>query len=231
MKIITGKSVVEGIAIGTISVYKSKVNGVVKYVVEDTEREINRFMESINIAITWYDELYHKALLEVGEENAIIFDIYKVILKDEIFIEQIINVIKHEKVNVEYALSVSFDYLFEKFIKMNDTYISERIIDIKDIYQRLMFILKDYRNESTLTNPVIVLADELTPSDLIQFDKTKVLAFASAKGSLNSHVAILAKIMNIPSIIHVDFASLSELDGITGIIDGYEGKLYFGCRL
>ncbi len=226
MKILMGKSVVEGIAIGAISVYKSKVNGVLKYVVEDTELEINRFKNAINIAINHYDELYKKALHKVGKENAIIFDIYKVILQDEFFINHVINVIEHEKVNVEYSLSISYDYLYKKFRKMTDVYISERIIDIKDVYQRIMFILKDCNCENTLTNPVIIFAEELTPSDVIQFDKTKVLAFVSSKGSLNSHVAILAKIMNIPSVMHIDYEEFNDFDGKMAIIDGYEGKVY-----
>ncbi len=220
-----GKSVSQGVAIGRLSVYAKKDNVVKRERIEDTEAEIKRFAEARTKAIEQLKGLYEKALKEVGEEGAMLFESHQLMVEDLDFIEGAENIINQEKVNAEYAVARTGDTLAEIFANMEgNEYMQARAADIKDVSNRIVSVLQG-NDDSGLnaTEPMILLADDLAPSETVQLDKSLVLSFVTRGGSSNSHTAILARTMNIPSLITVDFPD--DVDGKMGIVDGFEGKL------
>lgn len=228
MKKYTGKGVYSAIAIGRISVFKKKDLAVKRMRCEDTETEKKRVENAKNLAKGQIGTLYEKALKEVGEANARIFEIHMMMLDDEDYNESIDNIIDTQKVNAEYAVAVTADNFSEMFLAMDDAYMQARSADIKDISNRIIANLTGIKSEeNSLDDKVIICADDLAPSETVSLDKDKVLAFVTAHGSSNSHTAILARNMNIPAIIGVGDTFLDEIrDGQSAIVDGYMGEIY-----
>lgn len=247
--VLEGKSVFGGIAIGKLSVYGKKDHAVKRSKVADTEAENNRFLEAKEEAKRQLAGFYEKAVKEVGEVNAAIFEIHQMMLDDQDYMESVTNMIKTQEVNAEFAVASTGDNFSAMFAAMEDDYMRERAADVKDISNRVISILQG-STAGTITGeePVILLADDLAPSETVQLDKSKVLSFVTRHGSTNSHTAILARTMNIPALIGVDFlekldeapsgeSSFSQnaaagtdssvaIDGVLGIVDGYQGKFY-----
>lgn len=228
MKKYMGKGVYSAIAIGRISVFKKKDLAVKRMRCEDTETEKKRVENAKNLAKGQIGTLYEKALKEVGEANARIFEIHMMMLDDEDYNESIDNIIDTQKVNAEYAVAVTADNFSEMFLAMDDAYMQARSADIKDISNRIIANLTGIKSEENpLDDKVIICADDLAPSETVSLDKDKVLAFVTAHGSSNSHTAILARNMNIPAIIGVGDTFLDEIrDGQSAIVDGYMGEIY-----
>ena len=228
MKKYMGKGVYSAIAIGRISVFKKKDLAVKRMHCEDTETEKKRVENAKNLAKEQIGTLYEKALKEVGEANARIFEIHMMMLDDEDYNESIDNIIDTQKVNAEYAVAVTADNFSEMFLAMDDAYMQARSADIKDISNRIIANLTGIKSEENpLDDKVIICADDLAPSETVSLDKDKVLAFVTAHGSSNSHTAILARNMNIPAIIGVGDTFLDEIrDGQSAIVDGYMGEIY-----
>lgn len=228
MKKYMGKGVYSAIAIGRISVFKKKDLAVKRMRCEDTETEKKRVENAKNLAKEQIGTLYEKALKEVGEANARIFEIHMMMLDDEDYNESIDNIIDTQKVNAEYAVAVTADNFSEMFLAMDDAYMQARSADIKDISNRIIANLTGIKSEENpLDDKVIICADDLAPSETVSLDKDKVLAFVTAHGSSNSHTAILARNMNIPAIIGVGDTFLDEIrDGQSAIVDGYMGEIY-----
>lgn len=228
MKKYMGKGVYSAIAIGRISVFKKKDLAVKRMRCEDTETEKKRVENAKNLAKEQIGTLYEKALKEVGEANARIFEIHMMMLDDEDYNESIDNIIDTQKVNAEYAVAVTADNFSEMFLAMDDAYMQVRSADIKDISNRIIANLTGIKSEENpLDDKVIICADDLAPSETVSLDKDKVLAFVTAHGSSNSHTAILARNMNIPAIIGVGDTFLDEIrDGQSAIVDGYMGEIY-----
>lgn len=221
---IIGKSVCNGIAIGKLLVFEKGESRVNRYSVEDTEAELKRFEEAKARARQELRELYDKALKEVGEVNAAIFEVHQMMLDDQDYLEAIVNMIKSQSVNAEYAVATAGDHFSNLFSSMEDDYMRARAADIKDISNRLISVLSGRAAGGLNTEePVILLAEDLAPSETVQLDKSKVLSFVTRRGSSNSHTAILARTMSIPALIRTDFPA--DADGKTGIVDGYLGKL------
>ena len=227
MREYSGKSVYGGIAIGPIKVIK-KDNSLVKRIhITDTESEVIRFVQAKQNSKEQLEKLYEKAVLEVGEANAAIFDIHNMMLDDLDYIESIENVIRTQSVNAEYAVALTGDNFSEMFSAMDDDYMKARASDVKDISERIIRNLAKIEDiNSSFDESVIIVADDLAPSETVQLDKEKVLSFVTVHGSSNSHTAILAKTMNIPSVIICPDEIDSDIDGAFGIVDGYNGKLY-----
>lgn len=225
--VMEGKSVFGGIAIGKLSVYGKKDQQVKRTKVADTEAEIKRFTDAKEKAKEQLAAFYEKALKEVGEVNAMIFSVHQMMLDDLDYIESITNMIANQEVNAEFAVATTGDNFSDMFAAMDDDYMRERAADIKDISNRVISILQGAKQTGvTGDEPVILLADDLAPSETVQLDKSKVLSFVTRHGSTNSHTAILARTMNIPALIGVDFPENDTLDGTFGIVDGYTGTLY-----
>lgn len=219
-----GKSVYGGIAIGRISVYHKVDCHVKRTKITDIQGEITRFQTAKDMAKTELEVLYQKALKEVGEVNASIFEVHQMMLEDVDFVEAIENMIQTQSINAEFAVASIGDNFAEMFSSMDDNYMRERAADVKDISNRLISVLSGNLQQNDATDePVILLADDLAPSETVQLDKSKILSFVTKHGSTNSHTAILARTMNIPALIGVDFPE--NIDGKIGIVDGYEGKL------
>ncbi len=230
-----GKSVFGGIAIGKLSVYNKKDNQVKRRKVEDVAAEETRFSEAREAAKEQLKGLYEKALKEVGEVNAAIFEVHQMMLDDLDYVESIINMIRTQEVNAEFAVAVTGDNFSKMFAAMDDDYMRERAADVKDISNRVIAVLQGTgQGQITGEEPVILLADDLAPSETVQLDKSLVLSFVTRHGSTNSHTAILARTMNIPALIGVDYPETFQtaaqeeksLDGAFGIVDGYQGILY-----
>ena len=222
--VIQGKSVFSGIAIGRLSVYNKAENVVKRVKITDIDGEIRRFEEAREEGKKQLAGLYEKALKEVGEVNAAIFEVHQMMLDDLDYVESIQNMIKSQEVNAEFAVANTGDNFSEMFASMDDDYMKERAADVKDISNRLIMILQGNGAGGIQSDePVILLADDLAPSETVQLDKSKVLSFVTRHGSTNSHTAILARTMNIPALIGVDFPD--DADGKMGIVDGYEGKI------
>ncbi|MDD6741944.1 MAG: phosphoenolpyruvate--protein phosphotransferase [Roseburia porci] len=222
--VIQGKSVFSGIAIGRLSVYNKAENVVKRVKITDIDREIRRFEEAREEGKKQLAGLYEKALKEVGEVNAAIFEVHQMMLDDLDYVESIQNMIKSQEVNAEFAVANTGDNFSEMFASMDDDYMKERAADVKDISNRLIMILQGNGAGGIRSDePVILLADDLAPSETVQLDKSKVLSFVTKHGSTNSHTAILARTMNIPALIGVDYPD--DADGKMGIVDGYEGKI------
>lgn len=227
MREYSGKSVYGGIAIGPIKVIKKDNSQVKRIHITDTEAEVNRFVQAKHNSKEQLEKLYEKAVLEVGEANAAIFDIHNMMLDDLDYIESIENVIRTQSVNAEYAVALTGDNFSEMFSAMDDDYMKARASDVKDISERIIRNLAKIEDiNSSFDESVIIVADDLAPSETVQLDKEKVLSFVTVHGSSNSHTAILAKTMNIPSVINCPIEIDSDIDGAFGIVDGYNGKLY-----
>lgn len=225
--ILEGKSVFGGIAIGKLSVYGKKDNQVKRTKINDTEAEVARFTSAREKAKEQLSVLYEKALKEVGEVNAMIFEVHKMMLDDLDYIESITNMIQSQEVNAEFATATTGDNFAGMFSAMEDEYMRERAADVRDISNRVISVLQGAAEGKDLgEEPVILLAEDLAPSETVQLDKSKVLSFVTRKGSTNSHTAILARTMNIPALIGVDLEKSEEMDGRLGIVDGYKGILY-----
>ncbi len=220
-----GKSVYGGVAIGKIKVWQKNAQTVKRIHTADLEHEIKRFNVAKNEAAKQLDLLYQKALAEVGTDNAAIFEIHKMMLDDADFLESVEGIILSEGVNAEYAVAVTSENFANMFSAMDDAYMQARAADVKDISERIIRILSGVSENTNIADePVILAAEDLAPSETVQLDKSKVLAFVTAKGSANSHTAILARTMNIPAITGVDISD--EYDGSTAIVDGFSGKVY-----
>lgn len=223
--VLEGKSVFGGIAIGRLSIYNKKENQVKREKITDVESEITRFTDAKETAKEQLKGFYEKAVKEVGEVNAAIFEVHQMMLDDLDYVESITNMIRTQEVNAEFAVASTGDNFSKMFAAMDDDYMKERAADVKDISNRVISILQNAENGSvTGEEPVILLADDLAPSETVQLDKSKVLSFVTRHGSTNSHTAILARTMNIPALIGIDFSE--DVNGKMGIVDGYTGKLY-----
>ena len=223
--VLEGKSVFGGIAIGRLSIYNKKENQVKREKITDVEAEITRFTDAKETAKEQLKGFYEKAVKEVGEVNAAIFEVHQMMLDDLDYVESITNMIRTQEVNAEFAVASTGDNFSKMFAAMDDDYMKERAADVKDISNRVISILQNAENGSvTGEKPVILLADDLAPSETVQLDKSKVLSFVTRHGSTNSHTAILARTMNIPALIGIDFSE--DVNGQMGIVDGYTGKLY-----
>ena len=222
-----GKSVFGGVAIGRIHVFSKGQQQVKRIKVQDTEAEKKRYREAVQTAITELQGLYDKALKEVGEANAAIFEMHQMMLEDEDFTESVENIIDSQSVNAEYAVASTGDNFAQMFASMDDEYMRGRAADVKDISERLVSVLNGAsRQQMDADEPVIVMAVDLAPSETVQMDKDKVLSFVTTQGSVNSHTAILAKTMSIPALIGVDMPLDAELEGKFAIVDGDNGTVY-----
>lgn len=228
MRIYTGKGVYGAVAIGKIAVFKRKELSVKRFHVEDRNKEKKRVEAAKNVAREELQDIYDKALKEVGEANAQIFEMHMMMLDDVDYNDSICNIIETQAVNAEYAVAVTSDNFSEMFSSMEDAYMKERAADIRDISNRLIRNLQTDKDENTLEmDKVIICADDLAPSETVLLDKDKVLAFVTSHGSSNSHTAILARNMNIPAIIGVGDEFLQEIsDGVSAIVDGFTGEIY-----
>ena len=222
-----GKSVFGGVAIGRIHVFSKGQQQVKRIKVQDTEAEKKRYREAVQTAITELQGLYDKALKEVGEANAAIFEMHQMMLEDEDFTESVENIIDSQSVNAEYAVASTGDNFAQMFASMDDEYMRGRAADVKDISERLVSVLNGAsRQQMDADEPVIVMAVDLAPSETVQMDKDKVLSFVTTQGSVNSHTAILARTMSIPTLIGVDMPLDAELEGKFAIVDGDNGTVY-----
>ena len=227
MVVCQGKSVLKGIAIGKIYLYEKQEYVLEQKQVADAEAEVARFEAAKETAIGQLDDLYEKALAEAGEEQAMIFDVHKMMLDDGDYLDAITGLIRSEKVNAEYAVGVTADNFANMFASMDDDYMKARSADVKDISGRVIRILAGIGDGSIASEePVILLADDLTPSETVSLDKSKILAFVTRNGSANSHTAILARSMNIPALVQTDVELLKEYHGMDAVVDGLDGKLY-----
>lgn len=217
-----GKSVFSGIAIGKCKIFGKKDQVVKRSKVTDTDLEIKRFTQAKEQAKSQLAALYEKALKEVGEANAAIFEVHQMMLDDLDYVESITNMISSQGINAEYAVATTGDNFAEMFAAMDDDYMRERAADVKDISNRVIHILQGGSEQVGLGDqPVIVLADDLAPSETVQLDKSKVLSFVTRHGSTNSHTAILARTMNIPALIGVDYPE--DAEGHMAVVDGRNG--------
>ena len=227
MKKYTGKSVFAGVAIGKVMHYDKGQQQVKRKKVEDTVYEVARYQEACEKAKEELACLYDKALKEVGESGAAIFEIHQMMLDDDDYIESVKNIIETQMVNAEYAVAQTGDNFFQMFSAMDDEYMRGRAADVKDITERIINILMGGRKGGINSDePVIVLAEDLAPSETVQMDKSKILSFVSEKGSVNSHTSILARTMGIPALIGADVPLDESVDGHMGIVDGNNGYLY-----
>ena len=227
MVVCQGKSVLKGIAIGKIYLYEKQEYVLEQKQVADAEAEVARFEAAKETAIGQLDDLYEKALAEAGEEQAMIFDVHKMMLDDGDYLDAITGLIRSEKVNAEYAVHITGEQFAAVFASMDDEYMKARSADVKDISGRVIRILAGIGDGSiTSEEPVILLADDLTPSETVSLDKSKILAFVTRNGPANSHTAILARSMNIPALVQTDVELLKEYHGIDAVVDGLDGKLY-----
>lgn len=228
MQVYSGKSVFGGIAIGKISVYRKNKQQVKRVRTEDTKGELARYEAAKAAVIEQLQELYQKALKEVGEANAAIFEIHQMMLDDGDYNESVENIIETQKVNAEYAVAVTGDNFAQMFRAMDDDYMRERAADVKDISERVLSILNGGQKGKVVTDePVIIVADDLAPSETVQLEKDMVLSFVTVHGSVNSHTAILARTMAIPALIGTEELPLDDtVDGKLAVVDGLNGKIY-----
>lgn len=228
MQVYSGKSVFRGIAIGKISVYRKNEQQVKRVRTEDTKGELARYEAAKAAAVEQLQELYQKALKEVGEANAAIFEIHQMMLDDGDYNESVENIIETQKVNAEYAVAVTGDNFAQMFRAMDDDYMRERAADVKDISERVLSVLHGGQKRKVVTDePVIIVADDLAPSETVQLEKDMVLSFVTVHGSVNSHTAILARTMAIPALIGTEELPLDNtVDGKLAVVDGLNGKIY-----
>ena len=223
----TGKSVFGGIAIGKIMVDAKGEHQVKRVKVTDAEAEKNRYYEAVETAFKQLGELHDKALREVGEANAAIFEIHQMMLEDDDYKESVEHIIESQMVNAEYAIAQTGDNFSQMFAAMDDEYMRGRAADVKDITERLLGILSGNTGSGVdVDEPVIMVAEDLAPSETVQMDKSKILSFVTQKGSVNSHTAILARTMGIPALIGSDIVIDESLNGKLGVVDGTNGVVY-----
>ena len=223
-----GKSVYKGIAMGPVVVLKKNDYQVKRTRIEDPEAEIKRVDEALEKSKEQLQKLYDKAVQEVGEASAAIFEVHQMMLEDDDYLEAIQNTIRTEQINAEYAVAATGDNFAEMFASMDDDYMKARSADIKDISERLVRNLSG-QDDADLSSiePSIIVADDLSPNETVQMDKDKILAFVTVHGSTNSHTAILARMMNIPALIGVDM-NLEEIHtGMEAVVDGFQGTVIF----
>lgn len=224
MRIIEGKSVFSGIAMGKISVYKKEQLTIKRHHIEHVEEELARLDRAKELALGELRDLYDKALQEVGESGAMIFEVHQMMLEDVDYLDAINNMIQTQQVNAEYAVAAAGDNFSAIFSEMEDEYMRERAADVKDISERLIRKLQGKQgSDMDSSEPVIIAAEDLAPSETVQMDKNRILAFVTRFGSSNSHTAILARTMNIPALIQLDFPQ--DADGCFAIVDGMKGCL------
>lgn len=222
-----GKSVFGGVAIGKIQFYKRNEITIKRTRVEDVEAEVERFQNAKAKTLELLKGLYEKALEDVGEANAMIFEAHQLMLEDPDYVESIENIIRTQDVNAEYAIGATADNFAAIFEAMDDAYMQGRAADVRDVSERLLQALSSQNeNVMIMDEPVIIAADDLVPSETVQLDKEKVLSFVTMYGSANSHTAILARTMNIPAVIGLGEALKEEYDGKIAIVDGVDGKVY-----
>ena len=228
MQSFQGKSVYKGIVMGPVVVLKKNDYQVKRSRIEDADAETSRVQEAVKRSQEQLQKLYDKALKEVGEASAAIFEVHQMMLEDEDYLEAIQNMIQTEMVNAEYAVAVTGDNFSQMFASMDDDYMKARAADIKDISERLVRNLSGQEDaDLSDIDPSVIVADDLSPSETVQMDKEKILAFVTVHGSTNSHTAILARMMNIPALIGVPLA-LDELkSGTTAVVDGFTGQVTF----
>ena len=225
MEALNGKSVFGGIAIGKIKIFDKGESVVKRTRVEDIQAEITRFEDAKETAKKQLGALYDKALIEVGEVNAMIFEVHQMMLDDLDYVEAIRHMIEGQNVNAEFAVATVGDNFAEMFAAMDDDYMKARAADVKDISDRVVAILQGKQDIGVLSDePVIIVADDLAPSETVLIDKSMVLAFVTRHGSTNSHTAILARTMNIPALIGIDYSD--DMDGKQAIVNGYDGIFY-----
>ena len=221
----TGKSIFKGIAIGKILFYQKGEQPVKRVKTEDTAEQIKRYEDARAKAAEQLQGLYEKALKEVGEANAAVFEVHQMMLEDDDYIDSVVNIIETQQVNAEFAVATTGDNFAKMFAEMEDDYFKARAADVKDISERMVNILSGNESGGAIGDePVIVVAEDLAPSETVQMDKEKLLAFVTRLGSANSHTAILARTMNIPALIEVDIKE--EWNGKMAVVDGYTGTFY-----
>lgn len=227
MQTYQGKSVFGGIAIGRISVFGREEQVVRRTKIEDADAELVRYAGAKAQAFAELGQLYEKALKEVGEANAAIFEVHQMMLEDDDYNESVENIIRSSMVNAEYAVASTGDNFSEMFASMDDEYMKARAADVKDISERVIRILQGQSDAAGMTDePAIIVAKDLAPSETVQMDKDKVLSFVTVLGSLNSHTAILARTMGIPALVGAGIPVDETVDGKLGIVDGTSGVIY-----
>ena len=223
----SGSSVFGGVAIGKLAIFQKNENKVERRHIEDAEQEIARFEKAKEEALKQLQGLYDKALKDVGEANAMIFEVHQMMLEDLDYQDSIHYMIKEQQINAEYAVAQTSDNFAEMFAAMDDAYMQGRAADVRDISERLISILAGTQSSlGTFDEPVVVVAEDLAPSETVQFEKDKLLAIVTQQGSANSHTAILARTMDIPAIIQADIGLNPEYNGQTVIVDGFTGEIY-----
>ena len=228
MQYFQGKSVYKGIVMGPVAVLKKNDYQVKRARIEDPEAEVKRVEEAVEVSKKQLGRLYDKAVREVGEASAAIFEVHQMMLEDEDYLESMQNMIRTELVNAEYAAAATGDNFAEMFAAMDDEYMKARSTDVKDISERLVRNLSgEGDNDLSSMEPSVIVADDLSPSETVQMDKEKILAFVTVHGSTNSHTAILARMMNIPALIGVPMDLNGLKTGMTAVVDGFSGQVIF----
>lgn len=228
MQYFQGKSVYKGIVMGPVAVLKKNDYQVKRARIEDPEAEVKRVKEAVEVSKKQLGRLYDKAVREVGEARAAIFEVHQMMLEDEDYLESMENMIRTELVNAEYAAAATGDNFAEMFAAMDDEYMKARSADVKDISERLVRNLSgEGDNDLSSMEPSVIVADDLSPSETVQMDKEKILAFVTVHGSTNSHTAILARMMNIPALIGVPMDLNGLKTGMTAVVDGFSGQVIF----
>ena len=228
MQYFQGKSVYKGIVMGPVAVLKKNDYQVKRARIEDPEAEVKRVEEAVEVSKKQLGRLYDKAVREVGEASAAIFEVHQMMLEDEDYLESMQNMIRTELVNAEYAAAATGDNFAEMFAAMDDEYMKARSADVKDISERLVRNLSgEGDNDLSSMEPSVIVADDLSPSETVQMDKEKILAFVTVHGSTNSHTAILARMMNIPALIGVPMDLNGLKTGMTAVVDGFSGQVIF----
>lgn len=224
---LTGKTVCGGVAFGKVYVFSREESTIKRHHIDNSDKEIERFEQARLQASDELGDLYTKALDEVGEENAMIFQIHQMMLEDDDYLESIKNIIADQSINAETAVAQTCDNFVQMFESMDDSYMRERSADVKDVSERVIRILSGAASGGIASDePVIIVADDLAPSETVQFDKSKILAFVTEGGSSSSHTSILARMMNIPAIIGASGVLNKDYDGKEAIVDGFKGILY-----
>lgn len=225
---LSGKAVYKGIVLGSVAVIKKDDQQVKREKITDADTEILRLKKAGEQSKLQLQKLYEKAVKEVGEANAAIFEVHQMMLEDEDYLDAIHNMIQTEMVNAEYAVAVTGDNFSEMFANMDDDYMKARAADVKDISNRLVKNLMGVEDiDFTSIEPSIIVADDLTPSETVQMDKTKILAFVTVHGSTNSHTSILARTMNIPALVSVPVELDKIHTGMRAVVDGFSGEVIF----
>lgn len=223
----SGSSAFGGVAAGRLFIFQKNENQVERRHIEDVEQEMARFEQGRKLALQQLQELYEKALKDVGEANAMIFEVHQMMLEDLDYLDSIHYMIKEQQINAEYAVAQTSDNFAEMFASMDDAYMQGRAADVRDISERLLGILGNTQSSTeVLKEPVVIAAEDLAPSETVQFEKDKLLAIVTRQGSANSHTAILARTMDIPAVIQSDMVLDPEYDGKYVIVDGFTGEIY-----